>query len=147
MSHVSERLRRTGFSFLCRIRRKSTKLGQKPYIEAKRIRVLQRFTVAECGFWLLSRYNRRRVQSWLVTRELSEFPRDIDVGTADKEMKQQSFRFFHFSFAVRCYASSFILSLRHTGSSRGCSPLQPSAGSTGPCTRRNAKRSSFACGA
>ena len=98
MSHVSERLRRTGFSFLCRIRRKSTKLGQKPYIEAKRIRVLQSFTVAECGFWLLSRYNRRRVQSWLVTRELSEFPRDIDVCTTGNTIKRRGFVSFLFLF-------------------------------------------------
>ena len=128
MSHVSERLRRTGFSFLCRIRRKSTKLGQKPYIEAKRIRVLQRFTVAECGFWLLSRYNRRRVQSWLVTRELSEFPRDIDVGTARNTIKRQGFVSFLFIFlsAVLCLASSVILVVRRCRKDGGLlAPLCP----------------------
>ena len=43
--------------------------------------------------------------------------------------------FDFFLFAVLCFASSVILLLRHTGSSRGCSPLQPPAGCKAPCTR------------
>ena len=81
---------------------------------------------------------RGRAQTWLVTR----YGNSKSSHTCDSTLVQQKIRskvslpILYFSFFADLYsASSFILLLRHTGSSRGCSPLQPSAGAARPCTR------------
>ena len=82
------------------------------------------------GFWLLGKaeeYGFCRCSSLVTLVTRRKETDDIRNG--------QGSDFYIFSFVVRCRALSFILRHRRTGSSRGCSPLQPSPGSTGPWTR------------
>jgi len=78
---------------------------------------------------------RRRSKKWLDARERAAFTGVSTLVQWRIRSVGKHSLFFIFSFCRPLSAPSFILLLRHTGTSRGCSPLQPPAGAARPCTR------------
>jgi len=108
------------------------------------------FLFAELCFWLFSPETGSGGKASTPGTVLSVARRSIllrlDVGTAEKTIKRQGFEFHVY---LPSAAAPYLLfsCFADTGTSRGCSPLQPSAGAARPCTRGTARGSSLGCAA